>query len=1184
MSNSSNLYAEKIYSEHPLVLWALDDQLDYISLISEAQRDIYTNWTSTNALKFTGSSITGEPFPESTSSKIRCFVPIGGPGSSTIISPNIINFQDMNSELETFCISSNIFSNTPYLSSISIGYEYTDPTTSSIVQVLKNFDTTYINSWAFFSETFDVPNINAQCRVVIKFFVIEGGASSLDYEFYVNGTTFGQWSEEFNVTSLGVTPQAFTENVALNGIDYVVPASAYGISQDSGYYILNDNKLLAKNTSIPMVYGASGITKLIPNINNNPSLIIPGKGFLNNVGKYRDYTVEFWARINSDTYTQRKIFGPISSSDGLYIESGFLTLNINGYSGSHFVGQWFRPMIIQIKLVRGVASVLLNGEQVISFIVDQDSLVFPNEFDNNNDSQDWLGFYCYSDVDIIEVDCVAIYSYDVPITVAKRRMVYGQGVVSPEGINSAYGGTSAFIDYSFANYAVNYSYPNLARWDQGKFDNLVTTSDSLTVPTYALPQIYLSNESESLWYSDCELVQGAGNKFVTFRPSAYWDDIDCYMYFEKFDFLSSNIKSFYGVFQVSDSEANEQILFFIYNSLTRDTFKIVRQGSSIKYYINLDNVNEQIIGTDLYIDLGLPDTLIFETHIDSGLPSSINIEEFDAGVVSGYDSGNPFVVGINIDKLSLEYGSKVSQFFGDRQNLKMYIGGNSSGNNTFSGNILSIGLSTGIDLDKIRTGFDNNGIAIVDEDVQFLSHTASYTLTPTLVYDSLSIDIGVSGAWEDYLPLSYFGKYVKNSVGQDVYSLNFLQLNFDYPEPSYAVGEEYDTSNSEVRAYITLQYATDGANKTQDNFTTTVLPNKNGVIDLKNYPNWETTKFEIIDNTLFYPPNDVDFNSLAMVYRFEFNVTGTLRKPVKIRNLEIASQVLQQNSFNRISTRFGVDVYPYKRSGIYYDYLSDNPISIYKNSTPYLYLNKNSGIEVRGDYSQMVNRGISIPINSNLSQTFKISAMQMWLMYDHDYFINTHTEVFDISYLGDVISFYIVSNDSSGKRGRIFARKRSDGSEFNGLVYYINGKVVRDPVISIKEWNSLGIGFLNSLNFNSHIGSINLTGPFVFNNISYYQANDLQQIQSNVTRAWQGVLVDGVTTYDWQYWNDSFIWEEVLIIGQSEQYGVNPSDVYQTYLGTNKVIFDDSDGISIDAEQILVYTGIDWQSSIKIPT
>jgi hypothetical protein len=48
MSNPSNLYAEKIYSEHPLVLWALDDKLDYIGLISEAQRNIGNFGMDTN--------------------------------------------------------------------------------------------------------------------------------------------------------------------------------------------------------------------------------------------------------------------------------------------------------------------------------------------------------------------------------------------------------------------------------------------------------------------------------------------------------------------------------------------------------------------------------------------------------------------------------------------------------------------------------------------------------------------------------------------------------------------------------------------------------------------------------------------------------------------------------------------------------------------------------------------------------------------------------------------------------------------------------------------------------------------------------------------------------------------------------------------------------------------------------
>ena len=45
MSNPSNLYAEKIFSEHPISLWALDEQLDYINLIEESQRDaVFEHW------------------------------------------------------------------------------------------------------------------------------------------------------------------------------------------------------------------------------------------------------------------------------------------------------------------------------------------------------------------------------------------------------------------------------------------------------------------------------------------------------------------------------------------------------------------------------------------------------------------------------------------------------------------------------------------------------------------------------------------------------------------------------------------------------------------------------------------------------------------------------------------------------------------------------------------------------------------------------------------------------------------------------------------------------------------------------------------------------------------------------------------------------------------------------------
>ena len=250
MSNPSNLYAEKIFSEHPLVLWALDDKLDYVSLISEAQRNILGLWSATNCTAYSGTSFAGEPFPDSYNTKIRCTVPVGLTNEATLISPDIINFQDLDSSLKTFSIGTHFYSNSPYLESVSIGYEYTDTTTSQIVQNLKTFQTSIFQQWGFVSETFQIPDESTSLRIIIKLVTTDGGAVAADYEFYLNGITLGQWSEEFNVSSLGVDSQPFPNDITLQTTSRVVPAAAYGISSDTGYYLVNNKSLVAKNTGI----------------------------------------------------------------------------------------------------------------------------------------------------------------------------------------------------------------------------------------------------------------------------------------------------------------------------------------------------------------------------------------------------------------------------------------------------------------------------------------------------------------------------------------------------------------------------------------------------------------------------------------------------------------------------------------------------------------------------------------------------------------------------------------------------------------------------------------------------------------------------------------------------------------------------------------------------------------------
>lgn len=273
-------------------------------------------------------------------------------------------------------------------------------------------------------------------------------------------------------------------------------------------------------------------------------------------------------------------------------------------------------------------------------------------------------------------------------------------------------------------------------------------------------------------------------------------------------------------------------------------------------------------------------------------------------------------------------------------------------------------------------------------------------------------------------------------------------------------------------------------------------------------------------------------------------------------------------------------MFPYTRAGLYYDYKATNPFSIYKGSTPYLYLNRTSGIEIRGDFDPSISRGISIPINPNIADNYRVSAAQIWMRYDQEQFPLIPTEIFEITYKGDTIKFYMIADNEAGTRARVYARSLLTGNAFNGISYFWNGSLVREPVLTIQEWGVLGIAFGTALNFDLFIGGINLTGPLVFNNIAYYQANNLQQVQSTLTRPWLKVKTDGVTNFDWQYWINSFTWEGVLVISASDLYGVSPSDVYKTYIGTNKIIIDDDEGMIFDAQKVKIYNDTTWTSRL----
>lgn len=1261
MSNPSNLYAEKIFSEHPSILWALDDKVDYVSLIKESDRriDLWEDSNpSTRSGIFGGSAeqaiLSNEPFPNSAITKLIGDVVEEDFGKIECISTDLLGdegiiLSDLNQELATFSIGAYVYTDSSYLSKIELGYEYYDAVSGENVQKLKEFNTSVSGKWIFISETFDIPNENTSMRLVVSITYSGGSVSSDNYEFFINGLSVGQWSEEFNSTSLGSDLIDLPSTIAISGKG--VEAKSYGLQELSGYYLSNgENSIAAKNSGIPMVYGASNLTMIYPN-GDMPSLIIPGDGFLNNVGKYKNYTVEFWIKISCDSVIEKRIFGPIASEDGIYVRGPFVTLKIGSNIGTYYVGEWLRPMLMAIRYTSENASLLINGEVAISIDLETSTISFPNKNNQYGKDQDWLGFYAYENVSTVEIDCVAIYPYQVSQILSKRRWVYGQGVEFPENINTAYSGSSIFIDSSFTNYANTYSYPDFGKWDQGILENLISENGNLSLPQYGLPSIVFDNKTYSEWMSDISSIQNELNNFISLKPNSSWASTNGYISVDSLNILNTDTKAFYGVFKQKENNSTEEILFEVQDISGLNYFRVSILDHKIYYKLKYGS-------------------------------ETLEIYSSEAQYV-----GNEFSVGINIKDFVEYFGGNLPLFFGKKSSLRLYVGGNNKLEKTFSGNIYSVGICTERNLSKIYQFFNGKGLTIDNLDVfsvdggipttdfwittfdgqlptttswdlsinppnDFLApstiateslanFTASYTVKPIDYFDNFKIDISVDAYWEDYVPLTYLAKYVTDADNDARYDLDFIQFNINYPAPASFVEEndfgswtyeelqqkyavpiqrtyesldnqlftgydnyedlknklfktyKYDTSGSSVRSYVTFQYLASGANESTSYFTNIIAPDKNGIVvpgsyivgyeDVTGHPiydNFENTKYEVVDNMIIYMPKNVDLNELAMVTHLEFFVNGISINPIKIKKIQYSSQSFNDTTPNAIGTRFGNKIYPYKKSGVYYDYKSPNPFTVYKGTTPYLYLTRNSGIQLKGVYDPGVSRGIQIPINESRGSGYKVIALQKAIRYDEDFFSYAPTEIFEIQSKRSVIKFYLVANHPSGKRAKIYAINASSGQLENNIAFYWNGKLVKEPNITVKEWGMLGISFANSLDFENYSGAIRITGPILVNSISHYKSTNLQEVQQVVNRPWFKVKSFGPTNFDWQYWDTSYIWNGVLVLSSTSYYGVNPEDIYKTYTGTNKIIIDDERPLRLNSYEYRLLDDVIWQSNV----
>lgn len=1215
MSTETNLYIEKIYAEHPLSAWTLDEQVGFISLITEANRKIEDplQWslTNTSASSVDARLIAG-PIDDAYTSKIILDNPAVPAQTAQLTSAYFIDVNNLDFDLASWAIGMYFRIDSVYVGNVYYGYQYVDGVTLNTIEVIETKPITddIRQQWIFAGSTFDLPPANAEdVQIVIRFDVISGGGAN-DYNCYVHGLSVAQWSEQFNQKSVGVTPTALLDTISLPSTITTVTARPYGEALINGYYLTNGDSLRAINFGVPLAFGSSSVTKILPNVISGttyPSLIFPGYGFLNNIGRYNQYTVEMWLRLNNDYDQPIKFFGPIASDDGLYVEGPFLTLVIGNQYKSHYVGEWFRPMLIQIRVIEDLISLVVNGEQIFNIAFDDDTIAFPSEFDGNGKSQDWLGFYGNENLKSLEIDSFVIYTYPVPNELAKRRWVWGQGVPTLETVNSSLNSISVFSDYSFSNYAVNYTYPDFGNWKQGFFDNINTTRTSLQMPDYELPLIILDDQSLQTWYDDLNTLESAETtKYFTFRPNSNWDNKSCRFAFNSFGLLSEPVRSFYAIVAFDPNIVSGE-----------ETIFEIKDPNSGNYFNVKINYSTSIISYNVVID---------------DVASSLGTREVNLN--------DDLVVGLDISKIESRDITNINKLFVAQSNMTMLVGGDLS--STFTGKIYAVGLNGKFNHRKISDMFDEFGIPLYDPGTDFMSrffaHTANYTLKPIAKYNTFVADIAASAYWEDYLPLSYFAKYVKDYEGASIYDLDYLQFNLDYPQKQTAqagsstgfwtyndlrvryeipvvltyedldnalytgwanyeamsfetaTASFFNTTNDIIRAYVTFQKITDGANKNLRDYSNIKVALSSGIVDPDTLTDdWETTAYEVLDNTIIYPPkldqNDspISFENLALVYHIEITSPSLTRQPVRMRDLQIASNVLERASFTKIGTRFGVPVYPFYKRGLYYVFKGKNPITLHKESTPYLYTTNNSGFRIRGEFSPSLERGISIPINTEQALGVEISSLQMWIKYSEIDFPTSDQAIATINFKNTNYAIMLRADEST-ERGYIYLKNTDTNATITDAEYYLNGNKVSDVFILKDSWSVLAIRFAVPLSFDGVTGRINLVGPLTYNNIAFFLSSSLQRVQSITPRTWQRVkqTSGSPTPNDWQFWADEYIWENVAILAFSNAFALDPEVVYKTYLGTNRSVTSDTSGrLKLDQESSRVFRELIWSSQVK---
>ena len=365
-------------------------------------------------------------------------------------------------------------------------------------------------------------------------------------------------------------------------------------------------------------------------------------------------------------------------------------------------------------------------------------------------------------------------------------------------------------------------------------------------------------------------------------------------------------------------------------------------------------------------------------------------------------------------------------------------------------------------------------------------------------------------------------------------------------------------------------------------FTNTEVVGINRILDLGEITSSENTKYKINDRTVIYPPKDISgFTNYYITVHIEISSKGINTENVKVKNMGLASLAFDEGQFYSINTPSTGKFYPIVKNQDQHVFKRSIPVLIDTESSPYLYLSGDSGIEVLPEIDENLVKGISVPINEGLKPNQEIVGLQMFLMYNEsDSFTERKTigKIFSSN-----ISFDLVLvPEEDGKRAFLNIVRTDTGASLKKVKLFLNGKLVNKIVIEPFLWNNILVSFEiepEQLNYPIYldgiIGEIEIYSGVKIDSVASFV--ELDPIRQNlfIYDEWRDV-----DDFDWQYWSASSSWIVALNERSVEVtiLSLDGKDLFNTYLGLSSGVANDDSILDVSFDSVLILNDAEWDN------